>query len=371
MQNARRRAGADTLQFGLSMSRPGSRRIAITARLEYPLPGLPEPGRLLEVADGVHWVRMPLPFALDHINLWLLRDGAGWVIVDSGFGNDATKKLWEAIFRDQLHGRPVHRVIVTHLHPDHLGLGAWLADRFKTDVWMTQAEFATAHVFWNTADGSLQQRQAEMFRRHGLDDSALSKVSAHPGAYRRAIPALPVTFRRLIGGDSVIIDGRAWRVVIGYGHSPEHAALYCEALGLMISGDMMLPKISTNVSVTPLEPEGNPLGLFLDSVKRFGDLPSDTLILPSHGQVFHGLHQRIEDLLAHHAERFALVAGACARPCTAAELLGQLFKRDLDAHQLSFAMGEAIAHLNYLMHAGQLQRTTDSNGRYRFARASA
>jgi glyoxylase-like metal-dependent hydrolase (beta-lactamase superfamily II) len=235
---------------------------------------------------------------------------------------------------------------------------------------MTQAEFAMAHILWAAADGVLRERQLELFRRHGLDESTLATLSAHPGAYRRAIPALPSTLRRLIAGDNVTVDGRAWRVIIGHGHSPEHASLYCESLGLMISGDMMLPKISTNVSVTPFEPDGNPLGLFLDSVKRYGALPSDTLILPSHGQVFYGLHQRIQDLQDHHTERFDLVMQACNEPRAAAELLGLLFKRQLDAHQLSFAMGEAVAHLNYLMHAQQLQRLTDSAGVQRFLRAA-
>lgn len=311
---------------------------------------------------------MPLPFVLDHINLWLLRDGDGWTIVDSGFGNDVTKSLWEEIFRDYLDGRPVRRIIVTHLHPDHLGLAAWLADRFNVDVWMTIGEFAMARQLWNEADGSPQETQIAIYRRHGLSDHQLNEMGARRGAYRKAIPSLPQTLHRIIDGDDVSIDGHDWRVITGYGHSPEHASLYCESLKLLIAGDMVLPKISTNVSVSPFEPEGDPLGLFLRSLKRLATLPADTLVLPSHGHVFHGLRERIDDLLQHHEERFAILTAACEQPRTAAGLLGELFKRELDGHQLSFAMGEAIAHLNHLMHTRRLKRETDSQGTHRFVR---
>lgn len=337
--------------------------------MEYPLPGLPAPGKLLPVADGVYWLRMPLPFALDHINLWLLRDGDGWVIVDCGFGSNATKKLWEQIFSDQLDGRRVKRVIVTHLHPDHLGLGAWLADRFQMDVWMTPAEFLLAHTIWAAHGGDLMGRLANLYRRHGLDEARVQLIAGQAGSYRLGVPALPATFRRLIGGGDVIIDGRTWRVIVGHGHSPEHAALYCESLGVLISGDMVLPKITTNVSIGPLEPEGNPLRLFLDSLERFAPLPEDTLVLPSHGLVFLGLHPRLTQLHEHHAERFDIILEACREPRSAPDLLPYLFKREFDAHQLSFAMGETIAHLNLLMHAKRLQRL-DANGQYRFVRAS-
>lgn len=347
-----------------------NRRTPITARLEYPLPGLPDPGKALEVADGVYWVRMPLPFALDHINLWLLRDGNGWTIVDTGFGIDVTKKLWDQVLAEYLDGRPVNRVIVTHLHPDHIGLAAWLAERFSVEVWMTQGEFTTAHLHWDTV-GALQDKVVDLYRWHGLDEARLASVAGRGSMYRRSIPALPSMFRRIADDESFVIDGRAWRVIVGRGHSPEHASLYCESSGVLISGDMVLPKITTNVSIVPYEPEGNPLALFLQSLKRFATLPHDTLVLPSHGLVFYGLRERLEDLAQHHEERFDLVADACQAPQTAAALLGQLFKRQLDAHQLGFAMGEAIAHLNYMMYAKRLERTKDPDGVYRFARPSA
>lgn len=366
---------AQATQVGYNLRKDGGFALALgefqinTAILEYPMPAVPAPGKLLTVADGIHWLRMPLPFALDHINLWLLRDGDGWTIVDSGFGSDSSKQLWERIFAEHLHGRAVKRIIVTHLHPDHLGLAQWIAQRFGAPIWMTQAEFLMAHTIWVGQDGDLLARLAPLYRRHGLDDARTAMIAARAGSYRLAVPSLPPSFRRLIAGDTIRIDDHPWRVIIGHGHSPEHAALYCESLGVLISGDMVLPKITTNVSVAPFEPDGNPLRMFLDSLRRFTGMREDTLVLPSHGLVFHGLHSRLEQLHEHHAERFEIVLDACREPRCAPELLSYLFKREFDAHQLSFAMGETIAHLNFLMHAGQLRRT-DDGGIYRFVRAA-
>jgi glyoxylase-like metal-dependent hydrolase (beta-lactamase superfamily II) len=349
---------------------PKAKAVAESA-LVFPISDVPVAGQIIEVADGVHWLRMPLPFALDHINLWLLRDGSGWTIVDCGFGTDTTKKLWEELFAAYLDGRPVNRIVVTHLHPDHISLAAWLAERFGAQVWMTQTEFLNAHLLWEKFDIVVQGQLTDLFQRHGLDRASLDTMSARGNTYRRGIPALPATFRRIARDEAIAIDGREWRVIIGEGHSPEHASLHCRELGVLIAGDMVLPKITTNVSVSSLEPEGNPLQLFIESLQRYLALPGDTLILPSHGKVFYGLHTRIEELLRHHEERFALVMAACEEPRAAADLLARLFQRELDAHQLFFAMGEAIAHLNYLMHANRLRRVTGADGVYRFVRASA
>lgn len=343
------------------------RRVIITASLEFPMPGLPAPAKLLRVAEGVHWLRMPLPFALDHINLWLLEDDEGWVIVDTGFGNDATKQHWNQLVAENFAGRPVKRIIVTHLHPDHLGLAGWLADRFMVDVWMTQTEFLLAHAVWSARAGDPLSRLADLYRQHGLDEARARTIAERAGSYRWGVPTLPSTLRRLIEDDRITINGREWRVIIGRGHSPEHASLYCESLRLLISGDMVLPKITTNVSIAPIEPDGNPLGQFLDSLKKFANLPEDTLVLPSHGLVFYGLHARLAALAEHHEERFAIIEEVCRTPRSAADLLGHLFKREFDAHQLSFAMGEAIAHLNFLMHAHRLRRVSE-DGIYRFER---
>ncbi|WP_205617186.1 MBL fold metallo-hydrolase [Pelomicrobium methylotrophicum] len=327
---------------------------------------VPGPGEVMEVAEGVLWVRMPLPFALDHINLWVLRDGDGWTVVDCGYAGEATQGAWEALLRGPLQGRPVCRVIVTHYHPDHLGMASWLTRRFGVELWMTQAEYLTAHAVWDGRAGLGKEALVALYRRHGLDEERLRHLTLKGETYRRGVPEVPVTYRRLMDGEAIRIDGRQWIVHVGYGHAPEHAALYCESLNAFVSGDMVLPRISTNVSVWSNEPEGDPLGFYLESLARYRALPQDTWVLPSHGLVFTGLRERIDALYRHHAERLEALRAACAEPRTVAEVIPVLFRRPLDAHQSFFAMGEALAHLNYLWRRGEVERSLGPHGVYRF-----
>jgi len=327
-------------------------------QIDYPFDTPPPAGAALAVAPGVHWLRMPLPFALDHINLWLLEDESGCVAVDTGIALDAVKEAWKSA----LTGRRLCRQIVTHFHPDHLGLAAWLEAETGAPLWMTQGEYLTAQAI---AEGVAPFGVAAMlafFRAHGLDADRLAALEQRGNAYKRGVPAIPATFHRLADGDVLGIDGRDWRVIVGQGHAPEHASLYCETLGVLISGDMLLPRISTNISVFAAQPEADPLGLFLASLDRLTTLPADTLVLPSHGRPFRGLHARVAELREHHAARCAELLAACAaRPRSAAELLPVLFGRPIeDAHQTMFAMGEAIAHLNHLEHQRRLERTIEN-----------
>jgi glyoxylase-like metal-dependent hydrolase (beta-lactamase superfamily II) len=342
-------------------------------QIDYPFDQLPEPGAALAVADGVHWLRMPLPFALDHINLWLLEDGAGLVAVDTGIALDPVKDAWRAVLagareNSALAGRCLTRLIVTHFHPDHVGLAAWLEAETGAPLWMTQGEYLTAHLVAAGIAPFGVATMLDFFRAHGLDAERLAALEKRGNAYKRGVPELPATFQRLAAGDTLAIGGRDWRVIVGYGHAPEHASLYCEALGVLIAGDMLLPRISTNVSVFAANPQGDPLGLFLASIERLTALPEDTLVLPSHGRPFRGLHARVAQLAAHHEERCADLLAACAvRPQSAAELLPVLFGRPIeDAHQTMFAMGEAIAHLNHLEIQRRLERTIE-NGIIRYA----
>jgi glyoxylase-like metal-dependent hydrolase (beta-lactamase superfamily II) len=337
---------------------------------DYPFPEPPAPGSTLEVAPGVHWLRMALPFQLDHINLWMLEDGDAWLLIDSGLGNAPTRALWEKIFADKLGGKPVRRVLVTHYHPDHAGNAAWLCERFAAPLWMTRGEFLTVHAARNSTAGYTTEAQLELFRANGLDDARGAELLLRGGLYRSMVPEFPVSHRRLYEGDSITVGGRRWQVMIGYGHAPEHVSLYCEALNLLISGDMLLPRISTNVAVRPIDPWSNPLRLFLESIRRYRELPADMLVLPSHGLPFRGAHARIAQLEAHHQERLADLQAACAAaPRTAADVLELLFRRKLDTSQIFFAMGEAIAHLHYLHYDGKLARAVGADGVARFAPA--
>jgi glyoxylase-like metal-dependent hydrolase (beta-lactamase superfamily II) len=348
------------------------------AALTYPMAGaLPAPGTTLEVAPGVRWLRMPLPFALDHINLWLLRDRdgqehggrEGWAIVDCGVANDTTRALWEQVFANELQGLPVLRVIVTHMHPDHIGLAHWLCERWSTAerecrLWISATDWNAARMASQSTTGFGGEHAARFFALHGLSDPAsLDKVRARSGYYASMVPAVPRSLRRLIDGMTVTAGDGRWRCIAGYGHAPEHIALHDAARGVLISGDMVLPRISTNVSVIDIEPEADPLPLYLASIERLRAVQADTLVLPSHGLPFRGLHTRIDQLQAHHDARYAEVLAACAtEPRSAAELLPVLFRRTLDLHQTTFAMGEAIAHVHALAGQGRLRPVPGDDG---------
>ncbi|WP_322995858.1 MBL fold metallo-hydrolase [Castellaniella sp.] len=351
--------------------------------LEYPWDMTqPEPGYAINVADGVRWVRMPLPFALDHINLWLLRDQIdgrdGWTVVDCGIDRPEVRECWEAVFNQVLEGLPVLRVIVTHMHPDHIGLAHWLCQRWQAPLWMSMTDYALARLWTGTTatdtsvegSGPAGESAARHFGRHGLvDPEAQALIRKRHDYYARLVPDVPKQYHRLLNGQTLSIGGRDWQPIAGYGHAPEHMSLWCPTLDVLISGDMVLPRISTNISVFDLEPEANPLPLYLESLKDYDSLPERTLVLPSHGRPFRGLHERIAQQQAHHAERLAEVLAACHHPQSAYDLLPVLFHRQLDMHQLGFAMGEAVAHLHALYFQGDLIRSLGEDGVYRFCQA--
>lgn len=334
--------------------------------LQHPYPTPPAPATRIEVGPGVYWLRMPLPFALNHINLWLLRDAAGWVIVDCGYGLETVQAYWETLLAE-LDG-PVTRIIVTHFHPDHVGLAAWLQQRTQAPVAMTAGEYLTAHAVFHETSGHGTAAMLEQFRKHGLASARIAALEERSNGYVRGVPSLPHTYERLFHQDRLMIDGRCWQVIVGYGHAPEHAALYCADAGMLISGDMLLPKISTNISVFAVTPGADALAQYLDSIDAYRELPEETLVLPSHGLPFVGIHARVAAQHAHHEERLRVLEEACTAPRCAAELLDVLFERELDTHQTMFAMGEAIAHLNRLEKASRLTRSTGDDGVIRFVR---
>jgi glyoxylase-like metal-dependent hydrolase (beta-lactamase superfamily II) len=346
-----------------------SLRDVSTGGPDYPWATPPEGGRALDVAPGVKWLRMPLPFQLDHVNLWLLEDGPGWTVVDTGIGLPPTRALWERVFASELEGRPIGRVVVTHFHPDHMGNAAWLGERWGVELSCALAEWLMSQVAWQGFGGNDAQLRIDHYRRHGVGEHALEQFRQRGNHYRAVVPTVTHRFRCLREGDVLAIGGRSWRVFTTLGHAPEHACLHCAETDVLISGDQVLPKITTNVSVWPDQPNGDPLRLYLDSLGRFEPLAADTLVLPSHGLPFRGLHDRLEFLRQHHAARLAEVAGALREPRTAAELVPVLFHRALDTHQLGFAIGEVLAHLNFLESHGDAARVTDADGVHRFTKA--
>ena len=335
--------------------------------LAYPFPEVPAPGTTVEVAPGIHWLSMPLPFALDHINLWLVEEEGerrGWTVVDTGIGNAETRALWETILGE----KQVKRVVLTHYHPDHAGNAAWLCQRYGAELWTTQGEYLTAHAVRSSSAGYTADAVLSVFRKNGLDESRATRMRSSRNRYAELVPEFPLSYRRIIEDDEVPMGRQRWRAIIGHGHAPEHLSLFSKSLNTVIAGDMLLSTISTNVSVWSIDPEGDPLRLFLDSIARYRELPEDVLVLPSHGKPFRGAHQRIDELEKHHRDRLGeLTDSLRAKPQSAAELLGVLFRRPLDPHQTFFAMGEAIAHLHYLYYAGRAQRTLGDDGIMRYA----
>ena len=348
-------------------------------KINYPLDDqLPLLGRSVEILPGVKWIRMPLPFALDHINLWLIKDNfegrLGWTVVDCGVANQATQDAWQSVFNHELEGLPVVRVIVTHMHPDHIGLADWLTEKWSAPLWMTMTDYVLAKWLCDPRGvevGSVAGGggAADHFSKHGLSNQDdLEKIRARANYFSNMVPAVPQRFRRIMDQELIQIGQNSWRVLVGYGHAPEHACLWSNNLNTLISGDMVLPRISTNVSVFDTEPDADPLGLYLSSLTSLRKLSPSALVLPSHGKPFTGLHERIDQLHAHHQDRLSEVMGACRNaPQSARDLVPILFKRSLDLHQLTFAMGEAIAHLNYLWRDGRLKREACSDGVLRFS----
>jgi len=329
----------------------------------------PAPGEVKRVAPGILWLRMPLPFALDHINLWLIEEDNGYVLVDCGYGDAATRALWQRHFETTLAERPIGSIVVTHCHPDHLGNAAWLAERYACIVTMTQGEYLAAHALLAEIGGYGPGDVQALFARHGMAPEHVAALAAKGNRYRRGVPQAPHSFARMVGGDDIALGGRAWRVIAGYGHSAEHAALACEASRVLIAGDMLLPKISTNVAVWPGEPDADPVQRFLDSLAAFETLPPDTLVLPSHGPPFRGIAARVAQLRAHHAQRLDELHDGLAKasaPQSAHDVIPLLFRRELDLHQRFFAMGEAIAHLNHLWREERASRVIGDARAIRF-----
>lgn len=341
--------------------------------LHFPYAEAPESGTLRQVAPGVNWLRMPLPFAgLDHINLWLLDDGDGWTIVDCGMRSRKIQEHWEHIFAESLDGRPVKRVLVTHFHPDHVGLAGWLVERWGVDLWMTRTEWLFGRMLWLDAQETAPDSVIAFYRSAGMDQATLDTLKEQGfGNYRRSVTAIPESFQRIVDGDNIHIGGRVWRVIVGHGHAPEHACFHCPELGLLIAGDQILPGITPHIGVYPGEPEANPLAEYLASLRRFFQVPPETLVLPSHKLPFTGLHKRLDDLAAHHRERLELLYGACADPQTVFETLPVLFNRKFDLFETYLALGESLAHLRYLIDEGRLRRETGPDGVHRYRRSAA
>ena len=339
--------------------------------LTYPYAEHPAPGATVEVAAGVRWLTMPMPGSLSHINLYLLLGDDGWWVVDTGLAIADTAKWWRRIFAKELNGRPVAGVICTHMHPDHVGQAKMITDEFRCPLYMTRAEYYQARAF-SISSGSHHTSWLgeEFYVRAGMPRAYMAEMAKVWGTRRAtgmSMPEMPTGYHRLEHGDVLTIGSHDWRVLVGSGHSPEHACLYCAALKVLISGDQILPIITSNVSVFPTEPDANPLKVWMESHDRFLSIPDDTLVLPAHNLPFYGVRKRLRELISHHEDRMLAIEEHCTEPAVAKDLLPVLFARKLDPRQMMMALGEAIAHLHLLMHRNRIERSLHEDGRYRFA----
>jgi glyoxylase-like metal-dependent hydrolase (beta-lactamase superfamily II) len=343
--------------------------------LDYPFAEAAEFGRPQEVAPGVRWLRMPLDLTgLDHINLWLLEDGDGWTVVDTGMDSERIRDLWTEVFKHHLDDRPIVRVICTHFHPDHMGLAGWLTDHWQVPLWATRQEWLFGRMLYLDAQDEAPDWYLEHFRRVGFSEQARDQLRERGyNNFRGIVSAIPEQMTRMQDRDRIEIGGRVWRVMTGFGHSPEHACLYCEELGVMISGDQILPRITPHIGVYPSEPEGNPLQDYIDSLDRFPDVSDQVLVLPAHGLPFHGAQRRLEFLRRHHADRLTVLEETCAEPTRVLSMLKVMFGRRLKPFEAFLGVGEAIAHLNCLRADGRVVREEDDEGVwvYRATRARA
>ena len=348
--------------------------------LQYPCGEPPATGQVREVAPGVLWLRMPLPFALNHINLWAVADedeqGTGWAVIDTGTKTPETLAAWRQLTSPEgplaatPQGARITRVFCTHMHPDHVGMAGWLTRKFQCRLWMTRLEYLTCRTLVADTGREAPEDAIDFYRQMGWNEEALDIYRTRFGGYSKYMHTLPDSFRRLSDGETLRIGAHGWRVIVGRGHSPEHACLVSDELGVLVSGDQVLPRISSNVSVFPTEPDADPLGDWIDSIEHLrSTLGDQLLVLPAHGEPFRGLHARLDRLAQGHERGLQRLRRSLTEsPKRTVDVFGALFARAIDSNGelLGMATGEGVAHLNHLLARDEAVRETGADGVYRY-----
>ncbi|MDB5674036.1 MAG: fold metallo-hydrolase, partial [Sphingomonas bacterium] len=326
--------------------------------LTYPFGGAePASGEVMAVGPGVRWVRLQVPGPLKHINCWLIDDGDGVALVDTGMNLPGTREAWKMVTRGPLSGVRVTQVIGTHFHPDHIGLAGWMCDHHRAPLVMTRGEWLTAKFIVADARDAVPDEVTAFRTGAGWSAEQIAEAAkAGWSGFRRIVTPMPMGYRRIKDGDIMTIGGAPWRIVTGSGHSPEHACLLNERDGLFLAGDQVLPRISPNVSLGATEPEADPLGEWLDSIAKLKLLPNDVLVLPGHGDPFNGLHARLDALDREHRERLDELEIFLTEPRRAVDCFGRLFRRAIGQDMLGMATGEAMSHLRRLEVEGRAIR---------------
>jgi glyoxylase-like metal-dependent hydrolase (beta-lactamase superfamily II) len=333
---------------------------------------VPAPGEALRVAPGIDWVRQPLPFALKFINVWLIDDVDGWTIVDTGLPLPETKSAWKTLLDARVTpDKPLKRVIITHMHPDHVGAAGWLCHKYDAELWMSRLEYITCRMLVADTGREAPKAGSDFYARAGWAEPAIENYRKRFGGFGRGVSQMPDAYRRLSDGNEFQMAGETWRVIMGHGHSPEHACLYCPALNVVIAGDQLLPRISSNVSVHPTEPDANPLRDWLESCEKLiAHLPADVLVLPAHNEPFTGAHARLQHLITGHESVLTRLKDRLGQtPMRVIDSFTTVFGRAITGDDVGMATGEAIAHLNYLLLQGEITCTPDPAGADIYARA--
>lgn len=324
-------------------------------RLRYSDVEAPAFGAHARIAAGVLWSRVPLPIDLNHINVWLLEAAHGYLLVDTGMSASMCKEAWERLHGSLFDGIAPSAMFITHVHPDHIGLAGWLQDRYALTVWMSERSNELAQAVYVARSPSSAEIES-FLRTHGVTDSSVVQPLFKPERFARMATAMPRVERFVEDAEPIVWGEREWTALRTDGHADGHLCLWNARDRILISGDQVLPTISSNISIMFQQPNANPLADYLASLARLRALPSDTLVLPSHGRPFYGLQQRIDDLRAHHHAQLEKLRQACVQPLSACEALPFLFRRELAGMHFLLALGEAVAHLEYLAHCGDVVR---------------
>ena len=340
----------------------------MTEGIRHPFDTPPAEGGATEVAPGILWLRLPLPMALDHVNIYALDDGDGWTIVDAGLSSKRSKAIWERLLAEPLAGKPVTRVILTHHHPDHVGLAGWFQSR-GAELLATRTAWLYARMLTLDAQDRPTAEALAFYRRAGLPEAELAKrAGERPFNFADVVDPMPVGFTRLTEGQCLRAGGRDWTIRIGQGHAPDHATLWSDE-GIVLGGDQLLPGISANIGVYPTEPEADPLTEWLDSCRAFqAHARDDQLILPGHKLPFTGLPFRLVQMIENHESALDRLLAHLATPRTAAECFLPLFRREIGTAEHGLALVEAVAHLNCLLRRGLVSRSLGDTGAWAWKR---
>ena len=322
--------------------------------LTYPFGGAEPPeGGVFQIAPGLNWVRLRIPGPLKHVNCWLIDDrddrGEGVALIDTGMNTTPARDEWKAVFKGPLTGVRVTKMIGTHMHPDHIGLAGWMCEHHDAPLLMTRGEWLTARMLTADARDAVPKEMIAFWRAAGWSDEQVAHAEERGwSGFRRIVTPLPLGFVRLQDGEALQLGGQDWRIVVGSGHSPEHACLLNEQAGILIAGDQVLPRISPNVSLGVTEPNADPLGEWFASIAKLKQLPDSLLVLPGHGDPFTGLHARLDAMDREHRERLDELHAFLGDGKRGVDVFGRLFRRAIGPDMLGMATGEALAHLRRL-----------------------